>query len=183
MFARLRLRCIRSIYNQYNGCKNGNINQRQNSTLEDPVKEAICRAALSGKNIFFTGSAGTGKSYTLEKIVKLLRDKHARHDSVVVTAPTGVASLNVGGQTLQSFAGCGVPTSAKDFDKMLGKHVATRWKKLECLVIDEVGMLSPEFLDWLDHSVRKIREQPTLAMGGLQLIICGDFLQLNPIPG
>ena len=85
--------------------------------LDDPVKESIRLAAMSGANIFFTGSAGTGKSFTIDAIVEGLKAKHGDDyaDAVAVTAPTGVASLLIGGQTLGSFAGVGVPKTTKDF--------------------------------------------------------------------
>ena len=85
--------------------------------LDDPIKESIRLAAMSGSNIFFTGSAGTGKSFTIDAIVEGLKAKHGGDyaDAVAVTAPTGVASLLIGGQTLGSFAGAGVPTTTKDF--------------------------------------------------------------------
>jgi hypothetical protein len=78
-----------------------------NPPLDDPVKESIRLAAMSGANIFFTGSAGTGKSFTIDAIVEGLKAKHGDDyaDAVAVTAPTGVASLLIGGQTLGSFAG------------------------------------------------------------------------------
>ena len=88
-----------------------------NPPLDDPVKESIRLAAMSGANIFFTGSAGTGKSFTIDAIVEGLKAKHGDDyaDAVAVTAPTGVASLLIGGQTLGSFAGVGVPKTTKDF--------------------------------------------------------------------
>ena len=67
---------------------------------------------MSGQNLFITGSAGTGKSYLMRYIVQEMKRKHEGDLSqglgeVVVTAPTGVAAINVGGQTIHSFAGIG----------------------------------------------------------------------------
>ena len=89
----------------------------------DPLQQRAVDIALSGKNLFLTGGPGTGKSHTLRHIIKQLRDQHAarpgagggaedvaRNDeTVLVTAPTGVASILVGGQTLFAKPGPGQP--------------------------------------------------------------------------
>ena len=71
---------------------------------------------MRGANIFFTGVAGTGKSVTLSHLVAQLRRKYAR-SKVALCASTGVAALAIGGQTLHSLAGCGVPKRVDDFRK------------------------------------------------------------------
>jgi Cdc6-like AAA superfamily ATPase len=78
------------------------------SSLSGEQQRAAQRA-LSGQNLFITGSAGTGKSFLLKYIVQEARKQHSEHpDSVVVTAPTGVAAIKVGGATINSFAGYGL---------------------------------------------------------------------------
>lgn len=67
---------------------------------------------------------------------------------IAVTAPTGTAALNVGGQTLHSFAGCGVPTYCEDFGRCWGRIQKKNWESVEVLVIDEVGMVSAELIEW-----------------------------------
>lgn len=65
---------------------------------------------VEGRSVFFTGSAGTGKSFLLRRIISDLKEKYReenRPDAVVVTAPTGIAACNIGGVTLHSFAGIG----------------------------------------------------------------------------
>ena len=77
------------------------------SDLSPEQQEAAVKA-LSGMNLFITGSAGTGKSYLLKFIVQESKKKFKDPSSVVVTAPTGVAAVNVGGMTLNAFAGYGL---------------------------------------------------------------------------
>ena len=126
------------------------------------------------------GVAGTGKSVTLGLAVAALRRKYG-HESVAVCAPTGVAAVNVGGQTIHSLSGAGVPTVLKDYDKMFGVVAKQRWTKLSAVVLDEVGMVPASFLDWLDVTVRVIRKRQNEPFGGIQLVFCGDFAQLPPV--
>ena len=83
---------------------------------------------------------------------------------VAVAAPTGVAAVNLGpelgAQTVHSLAGVGVPQTASGFEKMLSPWTAKKWKKIEVLVLDEIGMLGADFLDWMDVYVRKARKKP-----------------------
>ena len=118
---------------------------------------------------------------------KIVQDAKLLRKEVVVAAPTGVAAVNLGpelgAQTIHSLAGVGVPHTASNFEKMLAPYIVKKWKKIEVLVLDEVGMLSADFLDWMDVYVRKARRKPLKAFGGIQLIFVGDFAQLGPIPG
>lgn len=126
----------------------------------DPIQKQAIDAALLGKNIFLTGVAGTGKSLVTQRIVKAFKQCGKE---VAVAAPTGVAAvnLNLDAQTVHSLAGIRVPARARDFASMLGRVQAKRWRKLEVVVIDEVGMLTADFLDWLDVHVRRIRVSNT----------------------
>jgi PIF1-like helicase len=109
------------------------------------------------------------------------------HHSFMSDLFAGVAAVNLGpelgAQTIHSLAGCGCPTRARDFRRLLGRFTARRWRKIEMLIIDEIGMLNADFLDWLDVFVRKARNQLLEPFGGIQLVCVGDFAQLGPIPG
>jgi ATP-dependent DNA helicase PIF1 len=106
--------------------------------------------AFEGKNVFITGVAGTGKSLVTQKIVN---DSKNLRKQVAVAAPTGVAAVNLGpdlaAQTIHSLAGCGVPQSARDFEKIMSRWNASKWRNIEVLVFDEVGMLKADYLGTL----------------------------------
>lgn len=146
-------------------------------------QEYVLQLAKNGQSIFFTGSAGTGKSVLLKSIIKGLK-KMYRPEEVAVTASTGLASCNIGGITLHSFAGIGL---GRGNEGELFKHVKKnkkakrRWKTIKVLIIDEVSMIDGELFSKLDFIARNIRNSSE-PFGGIQLIVCGDFYQLPPVP-
>lgn len=148
------------------------------------AQREVVERVIEGRNVFFTGSAGTGKSYTLERVVEALRGRYPNDDMfrrrVAVTAPTGVAATNVGGQTLNSALGLGAPTRRADFRCMLAGRTRARLAQLDVLVVDEVSMMSAEFLQCFEKMLRIIRgnEKPA---GGIQIVLSGDFFQLPPV--
>ena len=157
------------------------------------AQRRVLKLVREKKNVFYTGSAGTGKSFTTRLIIEAFRkqygDKFNRR--VAVVAPTGIAAANVDGTTIHRAAGVGVPGQLRDFGRIWEKRVDVPglspdekapllWRELEHLIIDEVSMLSGEFLDRLDAEVRKVRGDGR-SFGGIQLIACGDLLQLPPI--
>jgi ATP-dependent DNA helicase PIF1 len=146
-------------------------------------QQAVIACALTGQSLFFTGSAGTGKSFVLRTLVKALKAKHGA-SAVFVTAPTGVAACNVGGITLHSFAGVGLGKgTAKYLADMVAKNnsKAAKWNQCQVLVIDEVSMLDGHLMDKLDAVGRRVRYRPDAPFGGIQLVLCGDFYQLPPV--
>ena len=146
-------------------------------------QQVVIDCALTGQSLFFTGSAGTGKSFVLRTLVKALKAKHGA-SAVFVTAPTGVAACNVGGITLHSFAGVGLGKgTAKYLADMVVKHnsKAAKWNQCQVLVIDEVSMLDGHLMDKLDAVGRRVRYRPDTPFGGIQLVLCGDFYQLPPV--
>lgn len=140
-------------------------------------------AIEAGKSIFLTGPGGTGKSYLLRAIYEYIPGRTGKH--VTVTAMTGCAALLLGrwAKTLHAWAGVGLgrdPANALVAQIRKSRKTVTRWKMAEILVIDEVSMLTPDFLEKLDVIARAIRkdERP---MGGLQMVFVGDFFQLPPV--
>lgn len=130
----------------------------------------------NGKNIFLTGSAGTGKSY----IIKLFNKLNKQRKNIAVTSTTGVSALLIGGTTLHSFLGIGLGTSSSDalIMKIMEKdYLLKRWRQLDVLIIDEISMLSPMLFDKLECVARHIRHNDE-PFGGIQLILSGDFCQL-----
>ncbi|CAB4387400.1 unnamed protein product [Rhizophagus irregularis] len=149
------------------------------STEQEAVKNSI---TTKRKNVFYTGAAGTGKSVLLRSIIKTLKENYGR-SNVGITATTGIAAINIGGQTLHSFAGLTPQTQyyeIEDIIENLSKGAKARWKKTEALVIDEVSMLNGNLFDKLNRIAQHFRcnEKP---FGGLQLVLTGDFFQLPPI--
>ena len=91
----------------------------------------------AGQNVFFTGSAGTGKSVLLRAIINWCQTNKLEH---AVTASTGIAALNIGGQTIHSWAGIqlGKESAERLVSKVLGRRQSRgRWQTVEMLVIDE----------------------------------------------
>ncbi|XP_019967950.1 ATP-dependent DNA helicase PIF1 [Paralichthys olivaceus] len=138
---------------------------------------AVLSAVLSGKNVFFTGSAGTGKSFLLKRIMGSLPPK-----STFATASTGVAACHIGGTTLHNFAGIGSGSAPlEQCIELAQRHgVLQHWTTCRHLIIDEVSMVEARFFDKLESVARSVRRS-TEPFGGIQLIICGDFLQLPPV--
>ena len=152
--------------------------------LSDEQKSVLDLVTEKNKSVFFTGSAGTGKSVLLREIIKVMRDKHKHEpDRVAVTASTGLAACNVGGVTLHSFAGIGLgkeaaPTLVRKVKKNM--KAKTRWMRTKILIIDEVSMVDSELFDKLEEIARLIRNNGR-PFGGIKLVITGDFFQLPPV--
>ncbi len=142
--------------------------------LDQKIGFDLCKA---GHNLFITGVAGTGKSWLLKHIIKYFKNNDKE---VSVMAPTGIAAVNVGGCTLHSFCGIGIPKGPKDFEKMSNKGPAHRILNSKVWIIDEISMCSGELLDKIEEKMRAIRRN-NLPFGGVQMIFCGDFLQLPPV--
>ncbi len=134
----------------------------------------------SGRNVFLTGSAGTGKTYVLNQFIQHLKD--AKID-VAVTASTGIAATHIKGSTIHSWAGIGIKqrVSQKDLANIIKKkHLTKQFNKAKVLIIDEISMLHRDQLDSIDEVLRYCLESFD-PFGGLQVVLCGDFFQLPPI--
>ncbi|KAL2101689.1 hypothetical protein ACEWY4_003450 [Coilia grayii] len=140
-------------------------------------QSAVLSAVLSRKNVFFTGSAGTGKSFLLKRIVGSLPPK-----STFATASTGVAACHIGGTTLHNFAGIGSGSGTLENCLELAQRpgVIQNWLSCKHLIIDEISMVDAQFFDKLEAIARSIKRS-TEPFGGIQLIVCGDFFQLPPV--
>ena len=146
-----------------------------------PEQNAIFLAALSGESFFLSGSAGVGKSFLLVRIIEALKAKFPKYTDVAVTASTGVAALNIRGSTVHSWAGIGLaldPPAA--ILRRLSRKARMRWHQVEVLILDEISMLSPAIFDLLEFLARSVRKVDA-PFGDIQVIICGDFLQLPPV--
>ncbi len=134
----------------------------------------------SGKNVFITGSAGTGKTHLLKLYTQYLKERRVYP---TIVAPTGIAASHLGGQTIHSFFALGIRESIDEgyVDFLLDKkYLKTRFSKLKLLIIDEVSMISPELFSSMDLILRGFKGTDA-PFGGVQVVISGDFFQLPPI--
>jgi len=153
------------------------------SNLTLKQKEAL-RYMKSGKNVFLTGPAGTGKTFVLKTFIEWYKETKEDEDSKIhITSTTGLSSLLIDGITIHRYAGIGIGdkdinTYYKKIIKM--KSLKKRWLTTSVLIIDEISMMNPDLFDKLEALARKIRlnDKP---FGGIQIILSGDFLQIPPI--
>ncbi|KAL1122146.1 hypothetical protein AAG570_003551 [Ranatra chinensis] len=143
----------------------------------NPEQKYVLEAVKKGSNIFFTGSAGTGKSFLLRCILNSLPP-----DSTVATASTGAAACLIGGVTLHSFAGIGTGEGTLERCRELAsrKHISQGWRQCKHLIIDEISMVDGPYFEKIEYIAREIRGNDN-PFGGIQVIVCGDFLQLPPV--
>lgn len=163
-------------------------------TSNTQFRQAAAFVTNTNENLFLTGRAGTGKTTFL----KYIRE-HA-HKQCAVIAPTGVAAMNAGGETIHSFLqlpfGPFVPGRVSGFDPasvaaqdshslLAGMRMNDMKKKLirrlELLIIDEVSMVRADVLDAIDLVLRHVRRDHTQPFGGLQVVLIGDPYQLPPV--
>jgi ATP-dependent DNA helicase PIF1 len=146
-------------------------------------QSACIEAVLRGESIFITGPGGTGKSYILNA---LYREFKGLGKTMSITAMTGCAGLLIGAhaKTLHSWAGIGLgrePLSHILSAIHKNGRKKNNWKKTDCLVIDEVSMMTPALLSLLDDVGKSVRKCYTKPFGGLQVVFVGDFYQLPPV--
>jgi ATP-dependent DNA helicase PIF1 len=143
-------------------------------------QEKAIQLALEGHNIFLTGNAGTGKTYTLNIIIEKLR----RSGKIVaVTASTGIASTHINGNTIHSWAGIGIKTKLEDEDLWKLRNNKFSNERIcvpDVLVIDEISMLHDFRFDMVNQVCSFVRGRK-VPFGGLQIIVVGDFFQLPPV--
>lgn len=150
-------------------------------------QDALKLVQYTNRSVFLTGKAGTGKSTFLKYICA------NTHKKFIVVAPTGIAAINAGGQTLHSFFK--IPfrpilpddpdLSTKDgriydFLKYRKNHQKLI-KELDLLIIDEVSMLRVDILDFIDRVLRVYSGHMHMPFGGKQLLMVGDVFQLEPV--
>ena len=140
--------------------------------LSDEFNYALERME-SGADLFITGRAGTGKS-TLLKIFR-----RATQKNVVVVAPTGVAALNVGGQTIHSLFGF-APRLLLPENVRVNRRYQRIFENMDTLIIDEISMVRADVMEAIDQALRLNRRNAD-PFGGVQLVMFGDLYQLPPI--
>lgn len=142
-------------------------------------KEAL-EILKTGRNVFVTGPAGSGKTHLINTYIEFLR---AHNIDVGITASTGIAATHMGGVTIHSWAGIGIAShlTPYDFEDMAEKsYLVNRFDKVKVLIIDEVSMLHHFRFD-LINKVLKVMKGNDKPFGGVQVVLCGDFFQLPPV--
>jgi len=145
-------------------------------TLSPEQAAVFASIETTRDNLFVTGRAGTGKSTLLNHL--------SNHTSkqIVICAPTGVAALNVGGQTIHSLFRLPIGVIA-DHELEQSDQLRKLLNSIETLVIDEVSMVNSDLLDAIDRSLRQARQRKNEPFGGVQVVLFGDPYQLAPVPG
>ena len=132
----------------------------------------------TGRSVFLTGKAGTGKTTFLRKVVEESRKR------VVVVAPTGIAAINAGGVTIHSFFQLPlhpfIPGAKIESKFAFSKEKRSIIKTIDLLVIDEISMVRCDVLDAIDSVLRRFRNR-FKPFGGVQLLMIGDLQQLTPV--
>ena len=136
-------------------------------------------------SVFMTGKAGTGKSTFLKYITATTRKKH------VVLAPTGIAAVNAGGQTLHSFFHLPLKPLMPDDPEFARDRLSKRMKyskqfvkllrDIELIIIDEISMVRADLIDFIDKLLRHYCRNNHRPFGGKQLLMVGDVFQLEPV--
>lgn len=146
--------------------------------LNPQFKQAMKLMNATRQNLFITGKAGTGKSTLLDYFCRYTKKKP------VVLAPTGVAALNVKGQTIHRFFNFYIDiTPEKIRRKGARPRDSKLYKKLKIIVIDEVSMLRADLLDCIDVFLRMYGPDALQPFGGVQMVFVGDLYQLPPVVG
>ena len=146
--------------------------------LSDEQQAIVDRILGSNDNFFITGKAGTGKSVVLRHLSKNVVGR------CCIAAPTGIAALNVSGQTLHSLFGLSTEVQSPEDEKMLYRGMSSKridmLNAISLLIIDEVSMVRVDIMDMVDAKMRVARgnDKP---FGGCQVVAFGDLFQLPPV--
>ena len=141
--------------------------------LTQEFQDCIDSMENTSLNLFITGKAGTGKSTLIDYFRSTTKKK------TVILAPTGLAAINVKGQTIHSFFH--LPPHFLD-PKSSPRHSNLRiYKDLDIIIIDEISMVRADLFDGLDRFLRVNGKDKNLPFGGVQIIVVGDLYQLPPI--
>jgi predicted AAA+ superfamily ATPase len=159
----------------------------QHIDLDNPeFQDAWSVLQRTHRSVFLTGKAGTGKSTFLKYIRDNIKKK------TVVLAPTGIAAVNVGGQTMHSFFKIPFKPMVPDdpdhanparMRKMLRytKEKVKLIRELELIIIDEISMVRADIIDFVDRVLRVYSGNMREPFGGKQLLLVGDIFQLEPV--
>jgi ATP-dependent exoDNAse (exonuclease V) alpha subunit len=146
----------------------------QKIELNDEFVHALKLMDEGRRNVFITGRAGTGKSTLLQYFRENTRK------NVVVLAPTGIAAINAGGQTIHSFFNFR-PEVTPDTVSEIKPRDTKIYKKIDTVIIDEISMVRADLLDCIDLFLRRYGKKRKRPFGGIQMVFIGDLYQLPPV--
>lgn len=157
--------------------------EKQPEIILNSEQEMALSAFKDGRNIFLTGPAGTGKSVTLKKMIQYCE---MQGKSYGVTATTGSAAFLIGGRTIHSYLGLGLgkdlAKSLFEYNRRNRPHIVKKLRELDVLIIDEVSMLDDILFNKTSEYLSLVRYS-SKPFGDLQLVLTGDFCQLEPVAG
>ncbi|MBU1044514.1 MAG: AAA family ATPase [Candidatus Omnitrophica bacterium] len=151
----------------------------ENVELSKEFQEVLNLMENSKENLFITGNAGTGKT----SLLKFFKQKTKK--KIAILAPTGLAAINIGGQTINSFF-------RFPFNLVTREQIVETWKNkpaafkaifrsIETIVIDEASMVRADIIDGINETLRFVRGSRFGAFGGVKMIFIGDLCQLPPV--
>ena len=148
-------------------------------------QQALQIIQFTRRSLFLTGKAGTGKSTFLRYVAKHTRKKF------VILAPTGIAAINAGGQTLHSFFKLPFHPLLPNDTRYGIRHIRKTLKysgeltkllrELDLIIIDEISMVRADIIDFIDKVLRIYCRNMRVPFGGKQLLLVGDIFQLEPV--
>ena len=180
-FADSMLDKIRDLLIDHNRETGMNIPTEYDLELSDTQRLAFSKFR-SGESLLILGSAGTGKSRLIKEFQKYIK-RNDQSKTMYITSTTGISAYNIGGITINSFMGIG---TGEDSLELLVKRlrykiaIKDRIRRTDILIIDEISMLSAAIFEKID-SIFQILKRSKKPFGGVQIILTGDFLQLETV--
>ena len=144
-----------------------------NLKLNDEFVGSFNLIENTNDSIFITGKAGIGKT----TLLKYFKKNTAKN--VAILAPTGVAAVNIGGQTIHSFFR--FPPRLIQKNNIRRRRNSEVIQKLDAIIVDEVSMVRADLMDGIDYALRINRDEMKLPFGGVQMVFFGDLFQLSPV--
>lgn len=180
-FADSMLDKIRDLLVDHNRETGMNIPTEYDLELSDTQRNAFSKFR-SGESMLILGSAGTGKTRLVKEFYKYVK-RNDETKTMYITSTTGISAYNIGGITINSFMGIG--TGDAPIEVLLKRlrykiSIKDRIRRTDILVIDEISMMSASIFEKIDVIFQTLRKSK-LPFGGIQLILTGDFLQLETI--
>ena len=144
------------------------------SQIKETTQEYALKRLRTGKNIFLTGPAGTGKTYVLNQYIK---EAQEQGKTVLISAPTGIAALNLNGVTMHQAFSIPVPAYGHyDFELTPSKYKLAA--QADIIIIDEISMCRNDVFEYFAMIIKTIKKE---LKKNIQIIVSGDFYQLPPV--